>query len=130
MAQREKSYKRGLRNLADRPAEERRAIASKGGHATAAKNRERKLLREIVRACGDRTVTVPVMGGGSEKTTYDIAMVLTMYREAVQEGNVRAAEFLAKISGAMEEKPAVSAGLIIQVGDPKLAAELQKAVEE
>lgn len=119
-----------LRNLADRPADEVREIATKGGRARGAQQRQQKMLREIVRACAEREVEIETMEGQRERVGYDVALVLSMYRQAIVEGNVRAAEYIAKVSGALDEKAAVSAGLVIQVGDPKLAAELHKAIEE
>ncbi len=121
---------KNLRSLADRPADEVRAIASKGGKARGEQQRQRKMLREIVRLCGEREVRIEALDGKTETVEYDVAVALSMYREAIIEGNVKAAEFIAKVSGALDEKPAVSAGLVIQVGDPKLAAALKKALEE
>ena len=88
------------------------------------------MLREIVKACAERQIKVDTLEGTQETVEYDVAMVLSMYKQAIKEGNVKAAEFLAKISGALDEKPAVSAGLVIQVANPKLATELHKAIEE
>lgn len=121
---------RHLRSLADRPKEEVRAIASQGGKARVAQRRKQKMLREIVRLCGERQVSVQTLEGQAETVEYNVALVLSMYRQAIAEGNVKAAEFIAKVSGALDDKPAVSAGLVIQVGDSKLAAELHKAIEE
>lgn len=121
---------KNLRSLADRPADEVRAIASKGGQARGKQQRQRKMLREIVRLCGEREVRIEALDGKTETVEYDVAVALSMYREAIIERNVKAAEFIAKVSGALDEKPAVSAGLVIQVGDPKLAAALKKALEE
>ncbi len=120
--------RKNLRSLADRPADEVRAIASAGGKASNAKQRQRKLLREIVRACAERNIDIETMEGTTENVQYDVAMVLSMYKQAIKEGNVKAAEFIAKISGALDEKPETHAGLIIQVS-AGLAEELKKATE-
>lgn len=117
-----------LISLADRPSEEVRTIGSKGGKASGVKRRQQKLLREIVRACAERQIAVETLEGTKETVEYDVAMVLSMYRQAIAEGNVKAAEFLAKISGALDEKPETHAGLVIQVS-AGLAHELKKATE-
>ncbi len=120
--------RKNLRSLADRPAEEVRAIASAGGKASHAKYRQRKMLREIVQACAERRISITTMEGLTEDVQYDVAMVLSMYQQAIREGNVRAAEFIAKVSGALDEKPETHAGLVIQVS-AGLADELKKATE-
>lgn len=117
-----------MQSLADRPADEVRKIASKGGKARGAQRRQRKLLREIVQACAERRIDVKTLEGTTENVEYDVAMILSMYRQAVMEGNVKAAEFIAKISGALDEKPETHAGLVIQV-NPGLAEQLKKATE-
>ena len=121
---------KNLVNLADGPPEEVRKIAALGGKAKGEKVRQRKMLREIVRVVGERQVNVETIEGERETVDYDVAVVLAMYRQAITKGDVKAAEYIAKVSGALDEKPAVSAGLVIQVGDPKLAAELHNAIEE
>lgn len=117
-----------LRSLADRPADEVRKITSAGGKARVAQRRRRKLLREIVQACAERQIYIQTMEGTTENVEYDVAMVLSMYQQAIKEGNVKAAEFIAKISGALDEKPETHAGLVIQV-NAGLAEELKKATE-
>ena len=114
--------------MADRPAEEVRAIASAGGKACHAKRAQRKLLREIVQACAARKIDIMTMDGTRENVQYDVAMVMSMYEQAIREGNVKAAEFIAKVSGDLDEKPQTNAGLVIQVS-AGLAEELKKATE-
>ena len=120
--------RKNLRSLADRPAEEVRAIASAGGKASHAKRAQRKLLREIVQACASRKIDIMTMDGTRENVQYDVAMVMSMYEQAIREGNVKAAEFIAKVSGDLDEKPQTNAGLVIQVS-AGLAEELKKATE-
>ena len=120
--------RKNLRSLADRPAEEVRAIASAGGKASHAIRAQRKLLREIVQACAARKIDIMTMDGTRENVQYDVAMVMSMYAQAIREGNVKAAEFIAKVSGDLDEKPQTNAGLVIQVS-AGLADELKKATE-
>ena len=117
-----------LTSLANRPTEEVRAIGSKGGKVSGEKRRQKKILREIIRACAERQIDVETLEGTKETVEYDVAMVLSMYKQAIKEGNVKAAEFIAKVSGALDEKPQTHAGLIIQVS-AGLAEELKKATE-
>lgn len=123
----EKSNK-NLRSISSLPAEERKALCAKGGRKSGEMKRQQKLLREIVKACAERRIRVQTMEGTRETVEYDVAMILSMYRQAILEGNVKAAEFIAKVSGALDEKPETHAGLVIQVS-AGLADELKKATE-
>lgn len=62
----------GLRNLADRSPEERRAIQSKGGKATAAKRKEARLVREALLELLVKPVRSTKGKGNGVKTSYDI----------------------------------------------------------
>lgn len=117
-----------LRSLATLSPEERSEIGARGGKASGESKRQKKLLREIVRACAERQVDIETIEGTTENVQYDVAMVLSMYKQAILEGNVKAAEFIAKVSGALDEKPETHAGLVIQVS-AGLAGELKKATE-
>ncbi len=117
-----------LRSIATLSPEERSEIGARGGKASGESKRQKKLLREIVRACAERQVDIETIEGTTENVQYDVAMVLSMYKQAILEGNVKAAEFIAKVSGALDEKPETHAGLVIQVS-AGLAGELKKATE-
>ena len=117
-----------LRSIATLAPEERSRIGALGGKASGESKRQKKLLREIVKACAERRIDVQTMEGTTETVEYDVAMILSMYKQAIAEGNVKAAEFIAKISGALDEKPETHAGLVIQVS-AGLADELKKATE-
>lgn len=117
-----------LRSIATLSPEERSEIGARGGKASGESKRQKKLLREIVRACAERQIDIETIEGTKETVEYDVAMVLSMYRQAIKEGNVKAAEFIAKVSGALDEKPETHAGLVIQVSNG-LADEMKKAIE-
>lgn len=123
-----KDRKQNLRSIASLPTDEWKALSAKGGRNSGETKRRKKLLREIVQACAARQIDIRTMEGTTENVEYDVAMVLSMFQQAIQEGNVKAAEFLAKISGALDEKPETHAGLVIQVS-AGLADELKKATE-
>lgn len=123
-----KDTNKNLRSIASLPTEEWKELSAKGGRKSGESKRQRKLLREIVRACAERQVDIETIEGTTENVQYDVAMVLSMYKQAILEGNVKAAEFIAKVSGALDEKPETHAGLVIQVS-AGLAEELKKATE-
>lgn len=77
-----------LRSLADRPAEERRAIASMGGIASGESRRERKALREAF----EIALSCPVSVKGTEMQAVDAVALATV--EAAMNGDMRAVTLL------------------------------------
>lgn len=73
-----------LRSLADRPAEERRNIASMGGIASGEARRERKALREAF----EIALNCPVTIDGTEMQAVDAVALATV--EAAMNGDMRA----------------------------------------
>lgn len=96
-----------LRNLADRPAEERRSIASMGGIASGEARRERKALREAF----EIALNCPVTVDGTEMQAVDAVALATV--EAAMNGDMRAVTILrdtcdGKPVERIEATPAIS----------------------
>lgn len=91
------------KTLADRPPEERREIARKGGLAKAAKCRENKRLAQIIDLVWQR---IEVKRG--EELTLKEEAVLNAARQAAK-GNLEALALLAKLNGESKEQIQVQA---------------------
>lgn len=107
--------KDNLVSLADRTTEEQREIARAGGIASGEARRRQRTLREIAEILAERKVTMPMPDGTQEEMTYDAALIQSMYQRAVTKGDTKAATFIAKILGEIEDKHVVESkgGIII-----------------
>lgn len=96
-----------LVSLADRPAEERKVIASLGGIASGEARRERKALREAF----EIALNCPVTVDGTEMSAVDAVALATV--EAAMNGDMRAVTILrdtcdGKPVERIEATPAIS----------------------
>lgn len=121
--------KKTLRDFSERQKDEVRAIQSMGGKARVAKQRKLKEMREYVRDLGLMEVNAPDLNGEDAPLPALAAVVVSMFRRAIFKGDVKAAKFIAELVGAYKEQPAISAGFIIQVGNPQLADAIDKALK-
>lgn len=104
-----------LRSLADRPAEERRSIASMGGIASGEARRERKALREAF----EIALNCPVTVDGTEMQAVDAVALATV--EAAMNGDMRAVTIL---RDTCDGKPAERI-----IAEPTISEETRREVE-
>ena len=74
----------------------------KAGLKSAEVRREKKRMREWAEIIGEKDTTVINADGEEETMPYDMAVVVSMYQKAIDERDVRAAEFIAKLKGEAE----------------------------
>ena len=74
----------------------------KAGLKSAEVRREKKRMREWAEIIGEKEVTITNTQGVEETMPCDMAVVASMYRKAINEQDVRAAEFIAKLKGENE----------------------------
>lgn len=105
----------------------------RAGLKSAEVRRERKRMREWAEIIGEIDTTV-INADGEEKTMpYIGAVVTSMYNKAVNEQDVRAAEFIAKLMGEMKEQVSVEGkmqGLTVVVENPDTAEKLEKILNQ
>lgn len=82
----------------------------KAGLKSAEKRREKKRMREWAEIIGNKEISIINADGTEETVPYDAAMINAMYQKAIQEGDVRACEFIAKLKGEFVDKVDVTSG--------------------
>lgn len=118
--------------FSERTEEEQREIRSKGGKRSGDVRRENKTLREIAKIIGEKPITITNPDGTKETVTYNVAMLNAQYKKAITEGNTKAAEFIAKLRGEMEDKVSLNGsvqGLTVTVTNPDTAEKLEKIIK-
>lgn len=90
--------------------EQKSARGRKAGLKSAEKRREKKRMREWAEIIGLKECSIVNADGSEEVVPYDCAVIASMYQKAIQENDVRAAEFIAKLKGEMEEKVDITSG--------------------
>jgi hypothetical protein len=118
--------------FSERTEEEQREIRSKGGKRSGEVRKENKTLREIAKIIGEKPITITNPDGTKETVTYNVAMLNAQYKKAITEGNTKAAEFIAKLRGEMEDKVSLNGsvqGLTVTVTNPDTAEKLEKILK-
>lgn len=118
--------------LSERTKAEQTEITSKGGKRSGEVRRENKTLREIAKIIGEKPITITNPDGTKETVTYNVAMLNAQYKKAITEGNTKAAEFIAKLRGEMEDKVSLNGsvqGLTVTVTNPDTAEKLEKILK-
>ena len=118
--------------FSERTEEEQREIRSKGGKRSGEVRKENKTLREIAKIIGEKLITITNPDGTKETVTYNVAMLNAQYKKAITEGNTKAAEFIAKLKGEMEDKVSLNGsvqGLTVMVTNPDTAEKLEKIIK-
>lgn len=113
----------------ERTPSELREMTSKGGKKSGEVRRKNKVLRELAKIIGEKTITIANPDGTKETVSYDIAMLNAQYKKAIVEGNTRAAEFIAKLRGEMEDKVTLDGtvqGITVTVNNADTAEKLDK----
>lgn len=124
--------KENLISIGDRTTEKQREITTKGGKRSGEVRRENKTLREIAKIIGEKLITITNPDGTKETVTYNVAMLNAQYKKAITEGNTKAAEFIAKLRGEMEDKVSLNGsvqGLTVTVTNPDTAEKLEKIIK-
>lgn len=124
--------KENLIFIGDRTTEKQREITTKGGKRSGEVRRENKTLREIAKIIGEKPITITNPDGTKETVTYNVAMLNAQYKKAITEGNTKAAEFIAKLRGEMEDKVSLNGsvqGLTVTVTNPDTAEKLEKIIK-
>ena len=119
--------------FSERTAEEQREIRSKGGKRSGEVRKENKTLREIAKIIGEKPITITNPDGTKETVTYNVAMLNAQYKKAITEGNTKAAEFIAKLRGEMEDKITLDGkvqGITVTVDNPDTEQKLQQLLDK
>lgn len=90
-----------------RSTSEARELGRKGGIASGEARRRNRTLRELAQIISEKKVNMPMPDGSTEEMTYDAALVQSMYQKAVVKGDTKAATFIAKVLGEIEDKHVV-----------------------
>lgn len=91
-----------------RSKEEAKALSKKGGINSGKTRRRQKEMREWAKIIGSMSAKVVGPDGKELKgATLDADVVMQQYRQA-HKGNVKAAYFIAQLTGQLEEKVAIS----------------------
>jgi len=117
----------------NRTPEKRKEIARKGGLASGEKRRERKRMKEWAEVIGQKITEITNADGSTEKVPYDAALIASMYYKAIEENDVRAAEFLAKLKGEMEDKVTLGGqvqGINVVVSNSETEKKLNKILKK
>jgi phage terminase large subunit len=110
----------------ERTAEEQREIARAGGIASGEARRRKRTLKEIAEMLADEHIAMPQPDGTTKDMTYDVALIQTMYRNAITKGDTQAAKFLANLLG--EEQLAAQQVTIYNV--PQQTADGMQRIEQ
>lgn len=90
-----------------RSGEEAAEQGRKGGVASGESRRRNRTLRELAQIISEKKVNMPMPDGSTEEMTYDAALIQSMYQRAVAKGDTKAATFIAKVLGEIEDKHVV-----------------------
>lgn len=123
---------KNLKKNSERTPSERRDIARRGGLASGQARKRKKMMREWAEVFGSQPYTVHNADGSETATDYDGAVVAALYQRAIQDQDVRAAEFLAKITGQIEQHVKLDAdvrGVQVLVSNPDTAEQLNQILE-
>lgn len=117
----------------ERTPSELREMTSKGGKRSGEVRRENKTLREIAKIIGEKPIAITNPDGTKETVTYNVAMLNAQYKKAITEGNTKAAEFIAKLRGEMEDKITLDGkvqGITVTVDNPDTEQKLQQLLDK
>lgn len=96
---------------------ERRELARKGGIASGEARRRRKQLREDLLAMLDEEVEFKTKDGQSVKATVQAGVARKLIKQA-SEGNLKAIELMAKMTGDLDNKVKVEAEVSGEIAVP------------
>lgn len=122
----------GLVSLATRTKEERSAISRKGAIASQKAQKDKRTLRELARALLEEKASDELIEslGLSEEATKGAAMIASMLKEAIDNGNVRAAEYVRDTSGQAPTKEVSLKADVMTDADRALVDKVSKRIKE
>lgn len=109
-----------------RTGEEQAETARAGGIASGEARRRKRTLKEIAEILADEHIAMPQPDGTTKDMTYDVALIQTMYRNAITKGDTQAAKFIANLLG--EEQLAAQQVTIYNV--PQQTADGMQRLEQ
>ena len=109
-----------------RTGEQQVETARAGGIASGEARRRKRTLKEIAEMLADEHIAMPQPDGTTKDMTYDVALIQTMYRNAITKGDTQAAKFLANLLG--EEQLAAQQVTIYNV--PQQTADGMQRLEQ
>lgn len=86
-----------------RTPSERRELAAKAGRASGASRRRKKSMKEWAKILGALPIQVTLPDASNLDSDLNGATIMAMYKSAMK-GNVKSAQFLAKLRGELEEQ--------------------------
>ena len=109
-----------------RTGEEQAETARAGGIASGEARRRKRTLKEIAEMLADEHIAMRQPDGTTKDMTYDVALIQTMYRNAITKGDTQAAKFIANLLG--EEQLAAQQVTIYNV--PQQTADGMQRIEQ
>ena len=125
MAEQSENLKKGI-DTQFRSGEEAAEQGRKGGVASGESRRRKRTLKEIAIMLADEKIPMPQPDGTTKELTYDVALIQTMYRNAIIKGDVQAAKLIQNLLG--EEQLAQQNVTIYNV--PKETADAMQKIEQ
>ena len=124
--------RKNLVSLADRTIEERREIGRKGGIACGEKRRLNRTLREIAQEMLNETATKADIErlGLPEDATKGAAILASMMKSAVENENVKAAEYVRDTSGQAPTKEVKVSADVMTDADRSLVDKVKRRLEK
>lgn len=92
-----------LKSNDERTPSERRELAAKAGRASGASRRRKKSMKEWAKILGALPIKVTLPDATNLDSDLNGATIMAMYKSAMK-GNVKSAQFLAKLRGELNEK--------------------------
>lgn len=92
-----------LKSNEERTPSERRELAAKAGRASGASRRRKKSMKEWAKLIGAQPIQVTLPDASNLDSDLNGASIMAMYKSAMK-GNVKAAQFLAKLRGELDEE--------------------------
>ena len=92
-----------LKSNAERTPSERRELAAKAGRASGASRRRKKSMKEWAKVIGALPIQVTLPDASNFDSDLNGASIMAVYKSAMK-GNVKAAQFLAKLRGELDEE--------------------------
>ncbi|MBQ3812877.1 MAG: hypothetical protein II841_04855 [Bacteroidales bacterium] len=92
-----------LKSNDERTPSERRELAIKAGKASGAARRKKKSMKEWAKILGALPIKVTLPDASNLDSDLNGATIMAMYKSAMK-GNVKSAQFLAKLRGELEEQ--------------------------
>lgn len=92
-----------LKSNDERTPSERRELAAKAGRASGASRRRKKSMKEWAKILGALPIQVTLPDASNLDSDLNGATIMAMYKSAMK-GNVKSAQFLAKLRGELEEQ--------------------------